>query len=119
MKNAWDKFKEAICGVIPLLILFGIPTAIPIAIGIVSIWDDMPQILNRITYLGNGSLVTGILLLLLGLVGLIVAFSAFMLWAKYFLEYLNKKAKSKFWFWFPIVISTFGLYALFKIITKL
>ena len=69
--------------------------------------------------LGSGSLAMGILLLLFGLIGLINAFAAFMMWFKAFIEWLDKKAKSLFWFWFAIIIVTFGWYALFKIIKML
>lgn len=66
--------------------------------------------------LGNGSWVMGILLILFGLIGLINAFAAFMLWFKAFTEWLNRKAKSNFWFWCIIIVVTFGWYALLKLI---
>ena len=69
-----------------------------------------------ISELGNGSWIAGILLIVFGLIGLINAFAAFMLWAKYFLELLNRKATSYFGFWFPIIVVTFGWYALFELI---
>ena len=69
--------------------------------------------------LGSGSLAMGILLILLALIGLINAVAAFMMWFKAFTEWLDKKAKSLFWFWFTIIIVTFGWYALFKIIKML
>ena len=69
--------------------------------------------------LGNGSWVVGILLIVFGLIGILNAFIAFMMWAKEFLELLNRKAKSYFWFWFPIIVVTFGWYALFRLIKLL
>ena len=69
--------------------------------------------------LGSGSLAMGILLLLFGLIGLINAFAAFMMWFKAFAEWLDKKATSRFWFCFAIVIVTFGWYALFELIKLL
>ena len=72
-----------------------------------------------IAELGNGSWVMGILFIVFGLIGLINGFAAFMMWAKYFLELLNRKAKSHFWFCFAIVVVTFGWYALFKLIKLL
>jgi len=69
--------------------------------------------------LGNGSLAMGILLILFALIGLINAVAAFMMWFKKFSDWLDKKAKSLFWFWFAIIIVTFGWYALFKIIKML
>ena len=69
-----------------------------------------------IVEIGNGSWLIGILLIIFGLIGLINAYAAFMLWFKKFTELLEKKAKSIFWFWFAIIIVTFGWFALFKII---
>ena len=66
--------------------------------------------------LGNGSLIMGVIFILFGVIGLINAYAAFMLWFKKFTELLEKKAKSEFWFWFAIIIVTFGWFALFKII---
>lgn len=66
--------------------------------------------------LGNGSLIMGVLIILFGVIGLINAYAAFMLWFKKFTELLEKKAKSIFWFWFIIIVVTFGWAALFKII---
>jgi hypothetical protein len=72
-----------------------------------------------IAELGGGSWVTGILLLIFGLIGLINAFAAFMMWAKAFFGLLKRKTKSTFGFWFSIIVVTFGWYALFKILTKI
>ena len=72
-----------------------------------------------IAELGGGSWVMGILLLIFGLIGLINAYAAFVMWAKAFLGLLERKTKSSFWFWFSIIVVTFGWYALFKILTKI
>lgn len=72
-----------------------------------------------IAELGNGSLIIGILLIVFGLIGLINAFTAFMMWLNAFLQLLNKKAKTRFVFWFVIIVVTFGWYALFEILKKL
>ena len=72
-----------------------------------------------IAELGNGSWIMGVIFIVFALIGLINAFSAFMMWAKYFLELLNRKAKSRFWFWFPIIVVSFGWYALFELINRL
>jgi sulfite exporter TauE/SafE len=72
-----------------------------------------------IANLGNGSLLTGILLIIFGIIGFINAFAAFMLWFKHFTEWLERKAKSRFWFCFALVIVTFGWYAIFKLIKLL
>lgn len=68
---------------------------------------------------GNGSWLLGMLLLLLALIGLINAFAAFMMWFRAFADWLDRKAKSRFWFYFAIVVVTFGWYALFKFIRLL
>ena len=72
-----------------------------------------------IAELGGGSWVMGILLLIFGLIGLINAYAAFVMWAKAFFGILERKTKSSFWFWFAIIVVTFGWYALFKILTKI
>ena len=69
-----------------------------------------------IAELGNGSWMMGVIFIVFALIGLINAFAAFMMWAKYFLELLNRKATSYFWFCFYLIIVTFGWYALFKLI---
>ena len=72
-----------------------------------------------ISDLGNGSWILGTLLLIFAIIGFINAFAAFMMWLRAFTEWLNRKAKSRFWFCFAIVIATFGWYALFKFIMLL
>ncbi len=119
MQKFLERLKETWYGVLPILILVGIPTAIGIVIWVISNWNDIPKILERIAYLGGGSLLYGSFLILFGLIGLINAVIAFMMWAKAFLEMLDRKAKSRLWFWLPIIVVTFGWYALFKILTKM
>ena len=72
-----------------------------------------------LTELGNGSWILGILMVVFSFIGLINVFAAFMMWLKEFLNILNQKAKSYFWFWFTIIVVTFGWYALFELIIKL
>lgn len=72
-----------------------------------------------ISELGNGSWLLGILLIVFGLIGLINAAAAFMLWFKKFTELLERKAKSRFSFWLPLILVTFGWYALFILIKLL
>ena len=69
--------------------------------------------------LGNGSWFLGILLLAFGIIGIINAFIAFMMWFRSFTEWMEKKIKSPVVFWFLIVVVTFGWYALFKLIKVL
>lgn len=72
-----------------------------------------------IAELGNGSWIMGAIFIVFALIGLINAYAAFMLWFKKFTEWLERKAKSLFWFWFAIIVVTFGWYALFKLIKLL
>ena len=75
-----------------------------------------------LTELGSGSWVFGILLLVFGLIGLINAFAAFMLWFKKFTEWierLDRKGKPRFLLWVIIIVVTFGWYALFELINRL
>lgn len=67
----------------------------------------------------SGSWIMGILVIVFALIGLINAFAAFMLWFKKFTEWLERNAKSPFWFWFTIIVVTFGWYALFELINRL
>ena len=72
-----------------------------------------------ISELGSGSWIMGILLIVFGIIGIINAFAAFMLWFKKFTELLERKSKSRFWFCFFLILVTFGWYALFKLIKLL
>ena len=72
-----------------------------------------------ISELGNGSFIYGVVFLLFALIGLVNAFAGFMMWLNAFLELLNKKAKSRFGFWFVIIVVTFGWHALFEVIKKI
>lgn len=73
--------------------------------------------LDRLTYLGSGSAVIGFIILAFSLIGLAQAFFAFLMWAKYFFDKLERKAQSRWGFWLPIIISTLGWGALFKVLT--
>ena len=67
---------------------------------------------------GNGSWILGTLLIVLGLIGLVNASAAFMMWFKKFsewLERLDRKGKPRFLLWIIIIVVTFGWYALFKL----
>lgn len=72
-----------------------------------------------ISELGNGSWIMGIIFIVFALIGLINAYAAFILWFKKFTEWLERKAKSTFWFWFAIIVVTFGWYAIFELIKRL
>ena len=60
-----------------------------------------------------------IVLFIFALIGLVNAYAAFMLWLKKFIELLERKVKSIFWFWFIIIVVSFGWIALFEIIKRL
>ena len=72
-----------------------------------------------IAELGSGSWIMGILLIVFGIIGIINAFAAFMMWFRAFTKWLDKKAKSRIYFWLFIIVVTFSWYALFKLIKLL
>ena len=75
-----------------------------------------------IAELGNGSLICGVIFLFFGLIGLVNAYAAFMLWFKKFTEWLERlarKGKPHSLLWIIIIVVTFGWYALFEILKKL
>lgn len=119
MKKWLERLKEKWFGILPLILLLGIPSAVGIVIWAICNRDDIPVILGHISDIGNGSLIYGIIIALFSLIGLVNAFAAFMMWFKAFSEWLERKAKSHFWFWLAIIIVTFGWYAIFKIIKTL
>ena len=119
MKKFWERLKDMWCGMLPILLIFGIPLAMAIAVWLVSNWNDIPKILGIIANIGKGSLLCGIILILFAVVGLVNAGAAFMMWVFAFTKWLNRKAKSRFWFWCIIIVVTFGWYALFKLIKLL
>lgn len=119
MKKFWERLKDMWYGMLPILLIVGIPLAVATAVWLVTNWNDIPKILGVVTDIGKGSLLYGVFLIIFGLIGLINAVIAFMMWAKAFLDLLDRKAKSHFWFWCIIIVVTVGWYALFKIITIL
>ena len=122
MKKIWERIKDAWCGALPIILLFGIPAVIGIVIWVTSNWNDLPRIANHISIVGKGSLLHGIIIFLFALIGLINAFAAFMLWFKKFTEWLGKldrKGKPRFFLWIIIIVVTFGWYALFELINRL
>lgn len=122
MKKFWERLKETLYGILPLLLLIGIPLVLASVVWIVQNWNNIPKILCHISDIGNGSLLYGLLFVLFGLIGLINAFAAFMLWFKQFtewLEKLDKKEKPRFLLWVIIIVVTFGWNALFVLISKL
>ena len=122
MKKWFERLKEALCGILPLFILFGIPTVVAIVLWAIWNWDDIPVILSRISVIGNGSLIYGVILTLFGLIGLVNAFAAFIMWFKAFTEWMEKldrKKKPRFLLWIIVIVVTFGWYALFELIKLL
>ena len=119
MKKIWERIKDAWYGALPILILLGIPTAICIVIGLINVWDDMPKIMNNISTLGNGSLIYGLILIIFGLIGAINALIAFYLWINALGKAVEKTAHPRFWFWFIFIATSFGLYALIEMSTKM
>lgn len=122
MKKFWARLKDMWYGMLPILLIFGIPLAMAIAVWLVSNWNNIPKILGIIADIGKGSLIYGIILILFAVVGLINAYTAFMLWIKKFSEWIEKldmKGKPSFLLWIIIIVVTFSWYALFKLIKLL
>lgn len=119
MKKWFEHLKETWYGVLPLLLLVGVPIAVCIVIWAICNRDDIPMMISCVSDIGNGSLIYGVILALFSLIGLINAVAAFMMWFRAFTEWFGRKAKSRFWFCFALIVVTFGWYALFKLIKLL
>ena len=118
MKKFWERLKDIWYGMLPILLIVGIPIVIAITVWLIINWNDIPRILGIIADIGNGSLLYGIILILFAIIGLVNAFAAFMMWFKKFSEMLDTKNKPGFLTWIIIIVVTFGWYALFKLILK-
>ena len=112
MKKLWYR-------TLPLLILFGIPTTIGIVIWVISNWNDIPKIIYNISTFGKGSLLYGIALIIFGFIGALNTLIAFYLWVNSLVKAVEKTAHPRFWFWFIFIATSFGLYALIEILTKI
>lgn len=118
MKDITDKLKEFLYGILPGFILLGIPAIIAVAVWLLANRNDAPRIVDFITIVGDGSFSIGLIFSILGFLGFINAFTAFLLWAKYFLDHVGT-AKSFIRFWIPIILATFSWYAFLKIVSIL
>lgn len=119
MKNFFNRLKEAIYSSLPLMLGIGIPTLLAVGFLLAFNWKDIPLILSKVSYIGGGSLIYGIILCIFGFIGFLNAFGAAILWFKYVTEYLESKAKSEFGFVFPLIISSLGYIAMIIIIRRL
>ena len=69
MKKFWERLKETLCGILPLLFLIGIPLALSVVVWVIFNWNDIPEILRRIADMGDGSYIRGILLVVFCTIG--------------------------------------------------
>lgn len=86
-KKFYRRIIDALYGMLPILILLGIPTMICIIIG----WDYVVKIFNALTESGNGSFIFGLVVFIFKLIGLINLFVGFMLT----IETISKKLSRK------------------------
>ena len=118
MKNEFfERIKDRLYGLLPLLCLIGIPLIMCIAPVLIFCWDDFLVLIDKVSDLGNGSLLYGCFILFLLLIGFINFLGAFLLWSKYVLEKL--KTRSCLVFWSVIIICTLGCSAFFKLLLSL
>ena len=115
MKDIIKKIKESFYGILPGVLLFGVPTIIAAAVWLIDNHNSIPRIMHFITIVGNGSFAVGLITSILGFLGFINASIAFLLWAKHFLDYIED-AKNYFQYGVLIIIAAFSWFAFFKII---
>ena len=64
-KRMLEKLSDIWYGMLPFLILLGIPLALCVAIS----WKDIPKIIGSLTEIGRGSWIFGLFLALFGSIG--------------------------------------------------
>ena len=74
---------------------------------------------NFFSYIGEGSILLGILTVLFAIVGAINLIIAIILWIKAFVEWNGRIAKTMTIFWILNIIATFGWMAIMDIMPKL
>ncbi|MBR5594035.1 MAG: hypothetical protein IKW46_08185 [Bacteroidaceae bacterium] len=106
MKKLFERLKELYYGMLPWLLLIGVPIILCILIGIVFAGEEILQALTQLdkTY---GSWLWGIILYLFGGVALFNLFIGFILT----IEKISKKLSEK-WIYIFIIVTAFGIFAL-------
>lgn len=102
-KRMLEKLSDVWYGMLPFLILLGVPLALCVAIK----WKDIPQIIGSLTEIGRGSWIFGILLVSFGAIGHLSIYYAVINAVETIAKKLGKK-----WATIYIVVTLLGFVAL-------
>ena len=103
LKKIFRKLSNAWYGILPFLLLVGIPITICVAIR----WKHIPKTIGVLSDIGGGSLLFGILLIVFSAAGFVgIAYAVINA-----VETIGKKLGRKWAIWYSIVI-TLGIAAL-------
>ena len=111
MKKLWDKLVEKFYGILPFLIILGLPSLIALAWWLACNWDDIPKIMNMLSQIGKGSYLLGIFSVIFGAIFFFHTLTGFVLT----LEKIDEKLNAK-WFYIYIITTVLGFIA-FRILT--
>ena len=100
LNKIFNKIMDTWYGILPFLILFGIPTVLCIIIG----WDKIVGLYNALIKVGNGSIFCGIVIFVLKLIGAINLLVGFILT----LEAISKKLSQK-WIYIYIIATLLSI----------
>lgn len=114
MKKLWDKLVEMFFGILPILIIFGLPSLIALIVWLACNWDDIPKILNILSQIGKGSYLLGIFSILFGAIFIFNTFTGFVLTLEKIEEKLNAK-----WFYTYIITTFLGFIAIMILINNI
>ena len=109
LKKIFRKLSNTWYGILPILILVGIPIAICVAIR----WKHIPKTMGVLSDLGGGSWLFGILLLFFSIIGLVSIVYAVI----HAVEVIAKKLGNKWAIWY-IIATSLGMVALKIIIER-
>lgn len=116
MKKLWGRIKEAWFGALPFVILLGIPTVIALGVGLISIWDDIPTILNNLNGISKGPLIYDIILCVFAVIGAFNCIIGFYLTIDKLVKKIDNEGLSPCWFYIYIIVGSLGIYALISIL---
>ena len=102
-KRMLEKLSDAWYGMLPFLILLGVPLALCVAIK----WKDIPKIIGSLTVIGRGSWIFGILFVSFGAIGCLSIYYAVI----NTVETIAKKLGNK-WAKIYAVVTLLGYFAL-------
>lgn len=106
MKKLWEQLKELWYGMLPWILLIGVPIILCIIIA----WKDILKLLTGLDEL-YGSWLWGVILCL----GAIIAVFNIGVGLILTLEKISEKLNSK-WFYAYIIVMAFGIFALTKVL---